>query len=479
MEINLPKGWIEVSLEEILISLESGSRPKGGVRGISDGIPSLGGEHLNYDGSFDFSNIKYVPKQFAANMNKGQIEREDILIVKDGATTGKTSFVDENFPFKKAFVNEHVFICRPAKQINSKYLFWYLWSDEGNKRILENFKGSAQGGINKTFAPNTFIPLAPLPEQQRIVEKLDALMARINNSKARLEKIPVLLKNFRQSVLAAAVSGELTKEWREENKVIPVYDYKEFPNNSFIGNEDLPDTWSWIKVEDYLINYDKGRIPVSQEIRKNRKGEFPYYGATGIIDNINGYTHEGEFILLSEDGMNLIYRTKPQALIASGKIWVNNHAHVLKSKDGFENRYATYCFNTIDLSPYLTGIDQVKLTQGNLNRIPLPIPPKEEQKEIVRKVEELFHFADSIEVRYQKAKAWFDKLPQSLLAKAFRGELVPQNENDEPASELLKRIQQAKQNHKPSSKANPRQVQGKKTRKMYEDNDKLSKVAEG
>jgi type I restriction enzyme S subunit len=106
------------------------------------------------------------------------------------------------------------------------------------------------------------------------------------------------------------------------------------------------------------------------------------------------------------------------------------------------------------------------------------IPPIEEQKEIVRKVEELFHFADSIEARYQKAKAWFDKLPQSILAKAFRGELVPQDENDEPASELLKCIQQAKQTNLPVGKAGYKPSSKAKKRKLYEDNDGLSLVAE-
>ncbi|MBL7996699.1 restriction endonuclease subunit S, partial [bacterium] len=178
MTDSLPQNWIECSLDELLISLESGSRPKGGVRGIAKGIPSIGGEHLNYTGRFNFSNIKYVPEAFAERMSKGQIQPYDILIVKDGATTGKTAFVDNTFPYKHAFVNEHVFICRPSKKINPKFLFWYLWSKDGQDRILENFKGSAQGGINQTFTPNTTVPLAPLAEQERVVLKLDTIMAK-------------------------------------------------------------------------------------------------------------------------------------------------------------------------------------------------------------------------------------------------------------------------------------------------------------
>jgi type I restriction enzyme S subunit len=132
---DLPKGWIEVPLSEILISLESGSRPKGGVRGIKEGIPSIGGEHLNERGGFNLDKIKYVPKNFAEKMTKGKIKKKDILIVKDGATTGKVSFVDNSFPFNDAVINEHVFICRTFSDINSKYVFRFLFSEKGQKRI--------------------------------------------------------------------------------------------------------------------------------------------------------------------------------------------------------------------------------------------------------------------------------------------------------------------------------------------------------
>src|SRR5438128_4532852 len=146
MSEHLPLSWATAPLNDLLVRLESGSRPRGGVRGITEGAPSIGGEHLNYDGKFDFSAVKYVPKQFAAKMTKGLIQTNDILVVKDGATTGKTAFVDSTFPFQNAVVNEHVFICRPTAAIEPRFLFRFLVSNEGQDRILENFKGSAQGG---------------------------------------------------------------------------------------------------------------------------------------------------------------------------------------------------------------------------------------------------------------------------------------------------------------------------------------------
>ena len=271
MNSDLPKSWDTAPLSDLLISLESGSRPRGGVRGISDGVPSIGGEHLKYDGSFDFTSVKYVPKEFAEKMNKGQIKVNDVLIVKDGATTGKTAFVDSNFPYRNAVVNEHVFICRPNSKIDARYLYRFLMSKNGQDSLLENFKGSAQGGINQSFAPNTEIPIAPYREQLRISAKLDKLIERMGQSQKRLIKIPIILKRFRQSILAAACSGRLTADWRKESKTnatskeflqkvkkerlrlweasIEKRKYREpiSANNSSII--EIPDEWTWATVD--------------------------------------------------------------------------------------------------------------------------------------------------------------------------------------------------------------------------------------
>ena len=104
--------------------------------------------------------------------------------------------------------------------------------------------------------------------------------------------------------------------------------------------------------------------------RTNRQGQYPYYGASGIIDSIDGYTHDGEYVLIGEDGANLLARSTPIAFLAKGKIWVNNHTHVIKCKNNLPNDYLSYFINSIDLSPYVTGTAQPKLTQGNMNKIP-------------------------------------------------------------------------------------------------------------
>ena len=214
---NLASGWAESPLDQLLLSLETGARPKGGVQHITGGIPSIGGEHLADNGKFKFENLKFIPKDFAKKLNKGKINIGDVLVVKDGATTGKCSLVGHSFPYNEAYVNEHVFICRFWPELDSRYFAYFMRSFDGQKRILSNFRGAAQGGITHTFAPNTLVPVAPINEQKRIADKLDSLMAKVDACQAHLARVPQIIKRFRQSVLTAATSGQLTEEWREAN----------------------------------------------------------------------------------------------------------------------------------------------------------------------------------------------------------------------------------------------------------------------
>lgn len=442
---DLPKGWVEIPLSEILISIESGSRPKGGVRGITEGIPSLGGEHLNERGGFNFDKIKYVPKNFALRMTRGKIKKKDVLIVKDGATTGKVSFVDNNFPFNDAVINEHVFICRIFPEIDSKFVFRFLFSEEGQKRILANFKGSAQGGINLSFAPNTLIPLASLNEQKRIVEKLDKLLAKVGTAKERLDKIPGILKKYRQSVLHAAVSGELTKDWREKN-------------------EFFDSVWSEIEVRDIISSL---RYGTSKKMSKEENG-FPILRIPNIqkgfitTDDIkyaklsenefhNLRLQPGDILMIRSNGsVSLVGRT---AVVTENEINLAFAGYLIRIRPNKEKvipKFLNFSFHSynariqIELPARSTsGVNNINSEE--VKSIQLRLPPLEEQKEIVNRVDKLLSKADEIEERYKKAKEYVDKLSQSILAKAFRGELVPQAPNDEPASELLERIKAEKE----------------------------------
>lgn len=129
-------------------------------------------------------------------------------------------------------------------------------------------------------------------------------------------------------------------------------------------------------------NHDGKRKPVKESERK--KGTYPYYGASGIVDYVDGYLFEGRHLLIAEDGENLRTRQTPIAFMADGKFWVNNHAHIVTGNGEVTTEYLHYFLQNADIQPYLTGAVMPKLTQGNLNRIPVRYPEPEYQKSIVR-----------------------------------------------------------------------------------------------
>ena len=466
MTDELPKGWATMSLSELLTTLESGSRPRGGVRGIAEGVPSIGGEHLNYNGRFNLDSVKYVPKDFAAAMIKGRIHRQDILMVKDGATTGKTAFVDSHFPFDDAVVNEHVFICRPAKGIEPRFLFRFLMSKDGQEGILENFKGSAQGGINQTFAPNTKVPLAPLDEQRRIVaklEKLEKLLGQVDACQQRLAKILALLKRFRQAVFAAACSGRLTADWRErncdlesgttllthikkarleaaestkeKNQVVEAFqDERLAVGDDEFGFETMPDSWVACRIGAIgtVIN---GSTP-SRKQDEFWGGDIPWVSSGEVRNNIITATreritkagYESCSVRLLPRGTVLLAmigegKTRGQSSILQIDATINQNIAAIIIAHGLVSSEFLYRWFQLQYEATRergSGSGPQALNCQRVRELPFVLPPLPEQQEIVRRVESLFSLADQIETRLVAAQRQVDSItPSRSLENSF------------------------------------------------------------
>ncbi len=162
-----------VRLSEVTKELESGGRPGGGASDTVPGVLSIGGEHLQADGSFILENRRHIPQGYFESMRRGRIEPEDILIVKDGATTGKVAFVDSKLPLPAA-VNEHVFrLSVERTKAVPRYVFYHLLSPTGNRQILQDFRGATVGGISRDFPKHVEFPLPNLATQQRIAGLLE------------------------------------------------------------------------------------------------------------------------------------------------------------------------------------------------------------------------------------------------------------------------------------------------------------------
>ena len=446
----LPKGWVESSLIDLAKFIDyRGRTPKK----TEEGIPLITAKNIK-DGF-----INREPREFIAEadydgwMTRGIPKVGDVLLTTE-APLGNVAQID----IEEKFALAQRAICFQFYESEvERFIYYYLRSPLFNQELGLNSTGSTVKGIKAATLKKLPVHIAPLAEQKRIVEKLDEVLAQVDTIKARLDGIPALLKRFRQSVLASAVSGKLTEEWREENGAQKAWDTK-FDVKLLTEHVEpycLPENWNWDNLGNLVSVLNSKRKPIKQADRNKRQGDYPYYGAFGIIDHIDDYVFDGEYILLAEDGKNLEQRSRPIALIAKGKYWVNNHAHVLDVKTQIDIKYLCYFLNSphLVIDEFLTGQDQVKLNKVAMVKLPIPVPPYTEQKEIVSLVDQYFAFADTIEAQVKKAQVRVDNLTQSILAKAFRGELVAQDPNDEPTDKLLERIAAARKEAEALTKA--------------------------
>ena len=444
----LPNSWIHMKLSE-LITLESGLRPRGGVKGILEGVPSLGGEYLNDLGGFRYENMKYIPDDFFEGLNYGRIFQNDILVVKDGATTGKTSFVDENFPYTHAAVNEHVFIVRVIPEIAiPKLVFYYLFSNKGQHSIRLDFRGATIGGISRNFPEKVEVSLPPLAEQHRIVAKLEALFAQLNAAVDSLKKAQGQLQRYRRSILKAAFEGELTRKWREAHSsdLEPMSVSKPITSG---GLPELPNCWMWTTLEE-ISEIVLGQSPPSSTYNTDRKG-LPFY---------QGKLEFGELYPTPRK-----WCTAPKKIAKKGDVFISIRAPVgptnlcpeksavgrglaaIRGLHGIQPFFIFYLMRRFEneIASRGTGTTFNAITGNQLKTFQIPLPPLAEQEQIVSELERCFSAADEVEATIASELIRADCLRQSILKHAFSGKLVPQDPNDEPVSVLLERIQNAKE----------------------------------
>lgn len=221
-----------------------------------------------------------------------------------------------------------------------------------------------------------------------------------------------------------------------------------------MDENNYPANWTVKSLEDICQILDSKRIPINNSERNERitgKNEFdlyPYYGATGQVGLIDDFIFEGEYILVGEDGAPFLDPIKQKAFIVNGKFWVNNHAHILLAHTS--NKFLCHYLNLFNYSDFVTGTTRLKLNQALLRKIPVPIPPLNEQKRIVAKIEELFSELDNGIASLKTAREQLKVYRQAVLKHAFEGKLTAKwrEENAdklESPEQLLVRIQQERE----------------------------------
>lgn len=473
---NVPDNWKICLFDEIAAIARGGSpRPiknfitneddKDGVNWIKIGDSERGSIYINSTSE----------KIKSSGVSSSRMVYPDDLILSNSMSFG--------YPYIMGIegcIHDGWLVIRTPKQINKLFLYYLLRSPYARKQFTKSAAGAVVQNLNADKVKELILPLPPLEEQQRIVEKVDELMQLCDqleqqqtlSSDAHATLVDTLLKaltessdtdqfqdnwqrivaNFdvlftteysieqlKQTVLQLAVMGKLVKQdpsdepasellkkiADEKAKLIKEGKIKKNkpPSKTFEEKKslNLPNGWIETYFGEITFNLDYMRIPLSVDERANIKGEYDYYGASGVIDKINKFIFEDSLLLIGEDGANLLSRTTPIAFLAHGKYWVNNHAHVIDALSIDLLKFLEVFINSIDLSPYVTGTAQPKMNQAKMNQIPIYLPPINEQKRIVEKVNQLFSIIDQLQVLQSKLQKTKLHLADALVANAVEG----------------------------------------------------------
>jgi len=427
----LPSTWITAPLKECA-NINMGQSPEGKyVIENKHGLPF-------YQGKAEFGKTYPTPRKYCIQPTK--IAQQNDILLSIRAPVGPTNLCPEESCIGRGLAG-----IRADEGLHQQYLLRYFKHIE--PWLSQQGTGSTFKAISGGFLSDVEVVIAPLNEQIRIADKLDSVLAKVDAAQAQLEKIPTLLKRFRQSVLAAAISGELTKEWRAQ------YD---------------------IALEDWTQTVFS---ELSREITVGFVGKMSdKYQESGVkflrSQNVRAFRFNPDNLLyISKDFHREIYKSRLEegdlAIVRSGAPGTTcvipkdlgdancSDLVIVRPNDQLLPEYGCIYMNSSvaqqNVIANQVGVAQQHFNVGSMKSMPISLPTIQEQKEIVRRVESLFTLADTVEKQYLAAKQRLDHLSQSLLAKAFRGELVPQDPNDEPAAELLKRIQ-AERNAQPPVK---------------------------
>jgi type I restriction enzyme S subunit len=479
----LPKGWVWTTIGDASEQIQYGYTEKATEKKIGPKFLRITDIQ---DNNVVWENVPYV-KIDASEKSKYLLHSDDLVFARTGATVGKSYLLRD--PIPEAVFASYLIRMKLSKQLSPKFIYNFFQSGFYWEQINKNKLGIGQPNVNGTTLAKIVLPLPPLPEQHRIVAKIEELFTKLDAGVAALKKAKAQLQRYRQSVLKDAFSGKLTQAWREahkgelepaaallerikaERKKNAKGKYKEPPPVDASNLPKLPEGWVWATIETICI-IQGGYAFKSSEYKKD-----------GIpllrISNIKNHriTFEQDTVYLDPTLLKSFYEYKVSSgdiLIAlsgatTGKYGVCRNAGIalLNQRVGrlkFYSRSAVisdYVFHYLEIirSQILTqayGAAQPNISTNELSEFVIPLSSTAEQHQIVSEIERRFSIAEEVEKVIDHSLKQAERLRQSILQRAFAGKLVPQDPNDEPAEKLLERIQAERQKHEAEGKAKSR-----------------------
>ena len=408
----LPSGWDYKPLGQFTASLESGSRPRGGVSRYTSGVPSISAEQIAEDGKFRWDAIKYVPDSFYEAATKGRIAPNDILVVKDGATTGKCAFVGPDFPFSRAMVNEHTFILRTEPTLLPKFAYYYLKSPYCADFFSHSRARGVIGGLTTDFIVDLSIPVPPLEEQRRIVARIDQLTSRLRRA-AELHR-------------EATEDGDRLRQVNVESVFAQIKNAERVPLQEVLAGKPRN---GWSPPADSHAAAGVPVLTLSAVTGFRYDGSKIKWTAAQTRPDAHYWLRPGELLITRSNtpelvGHAAIYDGNPERCICPDLIMKMSveptKAHV---------RFIHYWLQTTEARCFITSRargtsgSMKKIAQGDVQAIPVPRIPLPDQAAILVRLDSFRREAERLTAEQGTIQTQLERFPPALLAKAFRGEL--------------------------------------------------------
>lgn len=427
---NLPQSWQETVLGAVV---EYGKTNKVEPDEIADDTWVLELEDIEKDTSSLL--VRVANRDRKVKSTKNRFEADDVLYGKLRPYLNKVLIADSS-----GVCTTEIIPIDGRGFIDNRFLFYWL----KHPRFLD-YVNSVSHGVNMprlgTEAGNAApIVVAPLPEQKRIADKLDSVLARVEACRERLDRLPALLKRFRQSVLSAATSGRLTEDWRRLHRVQRTSGTEtlgsliaEGPQNGLYKPSSAYGAGMGILRIDMFYDGEVTGWAVMKRLELDDAEKRDYGLSVGdiVVNRVNSPPYVGKSALIRVLPEPCVFESNMMRIsLKRARILPEYCIRFLNSPEGLSQLRQNVKH----------AVNQASINQGDVMAVKVPLPSLDEQHEIVRRVDTLFAFADRLEARYAAARRQVGQLTPALLAKAFRGELVPQDPADEPAAELLKRL---------------------------------------
>ena len=385
--------WDVTTIGELCSNVSSGGTPKSTNEEYYGGdIPWLNTKEINFNRIYDTE--KHITNEGFVNSAAKWVKKDSVIVAMYGATAGKVAMNMVDLTTNQACCNLTI----DKSLANPKFVYYYLYGNY--ERLLNLASGAAQQNLNSNIIKEFPINIPSLNAQNEVVNLLSTIDDKIELN----QKINKNLFN---------IASSLQTDWMIN---FTPFKSKEFKSSSF-GL--IPGDWNVGKLGDVIELLDSKRIPLSGQKRENMEKIYPYYGAASLMDYVDDYIFDGIYLLMGEDGTVIDEKGFPILQYVWGKFWVNNHAHILKGKNGFNVDSLYLLLSKTNIQSIVTGAVQAKVNQSNLKSIEIIIPPVEVMNEFNELIKPFFDAIRSNRDEIEKLK----KLRDTLLPKLMSGEI--------------------------------------------------------